>query len=303
MADDKGDNLKQENNDCPPKEVVDDDELDALLDDALSDFVKPPPKPKKVEKKTEQHDQGSDLGNFLDDDALLKMSEGWNEVLQQMSSEDPGLMEEFDSFQKQFPMGGAMGGFPGTAPEGANFDEHMKNALKDLTNNFNDLNMEGQDFGADFGGDFSEMMKEMQASMETQQGQGGAEGDTIFPEGDAFMGMMQGMMENLLTKDLLYPSLSEIKERYPSWLSENKEKLTPEDYLKYKSQNDIVVQLCDLFEQEADTDTEQTKKERTSKVVELMQKMQVFGQPPADMMAGISDSNQIPPMPQQCSVM
>ena len=116
----------------------------------------------------------------------------------------------------------------------------MKNALKDLFNNFRDLNVDGQDFS----GDFSKMMRKVQANMETQ----GAEGDDIFPEGDAFMKMMQGTMENLLSKNLLYPSLNEIKEKYPSWLKDHKEKLSPDHHLKFKSQNGIVVQLCDLFE-------------------------------------------------------
>lgn len=50
---------------------------------------------------------------------------------------------------------------------------------------------------------FEEMMKEME----------NMSGDGPLKDGDAFMGMMQGMMENLLSKDLLYPSLKEIKEK------------------------------------------------------------------------------------------
>lgn len=51
--------------------------------------------------------------------------------------------------------------------------------------------------------DFEQMMKEMQNM--------GADGTVN--DGDAFMGMMQGMMENLLSKELLYPSLKEIREK------------------------------------------------------------------------------------------
>ena len=55
---------------------------------------------------------------------------------------------------------------------------------------------------------FSELMKEMQSNMD-----GGDGDDAFLSNGDAFMGMMQGMMENLLSKDLLYPSLKEIKDK------------------------------------------------------------------------------------------
>ena len=50
------------------------------------------------------------------------------------------------------------------------------------------------------------MFKEMQAGM----GSCGGGEDT---NGGGFMGMMQGMMQNLLSKDLLYPSLKEIEDK------------------------------------------------------------------------------------------
>ena len=278
----------------PKKEIVDDDELDALLDDALQDFGKTPEPKKRTFKCESAGDEEPDLNELLNDDALLKMSEGWNEVLKEMSSEDPSLMEEFQKFQKNFPRAGG-----NSSDESApNFDNYMESALKDLESNLGGMNLEGEGMG-----DLSEMMKEMQANMGSDTKDGGSS-DEAFPDGDAFMGMMQGMMENLLSKDLLYPSLKELKENYPSWLSDNEEKLTQEDYTKYKNQNDIIIQLCDLFEEESKEDTDQIKKQRTEKVIGLMQKMQVYGQPPSDMVSGISGSSpSLPAMPQQCSVM
>ena len=46
--------------------------------------------------------------------------------------------------------------------------------------------------------------------MQAGMGSCGGSEDT---NGDGFMGMMQGMMQNLLSKDLLYPSLKEIEEK------------------------------------------------------------------------------------------
>jgi len=56
--------------------------------------------------------------------------------------------------------------------------------------------------------DFSAMFAGMSG-----MGDGAASMDDSFPDGDAFMSMMQGMMENLLSKDLLYPSLKEIRDK------------------------------------------------------------------------------------------
>lgn len=51
------------------------------------------------------------------------------------------------------------------------------------------------------------MLKQLQGEM------GGMPTEGMMPDGDSFMSMMQGMMQNLLTKDLLYPSLKEIKDK------------------------------------------------------------------------------------------
>ena len=40
------------------------------------------------------------FGNFLNDDALLKMSTDFNGVLEQMAKEDPAMMAEFQKFQE-----------------------------------------------------------------------------------------------------------------------------------------------------------------------------------------------------------
>ena len=40
------------------------------------------------------------VGNFLNDDALLKMATDFNGVLEQMAKEDPAMMAEFQKFQE-----------------------------------------------------------------------------------------------------------------------------------------------------------------------------------------------------------
>lgn len=40
---------------------------------------------------------------------------------------------------------------------------------------------------------------------------------------------MQGMMQSLLSKEVLYPSLKDILEKFPEWLRENESKITAEE--------------------------------------------------------------------------
>lgn len=45
---------------------------------------------------------------------------------------------------------------------------------------------------------------------------------------------MQGMMQSLLSKEVLYPSLKDILEKFPEWLRENESKLSPADKERYE---------------------------------------------------------------------
>ncbi|GBP58720.1 Peroxisomal biogenesis factor 19 [Eumeta japonica] len=49
-------------------------------------------------------------------------------------------------------------------------------------------------------------------------------------EGNMFVPFMQGMMQSLLSKEVLYPSLKELVDKYPVWLQENKGKIEQADH-------------------------------------------------------------------------
>lgn len=112
--------------------------------------------------------------------------------------------------------------------------------------------------------------------------------------------MLQNMMKTLLSKDLLYPSLNELKEKYPTWLEENEPKLSQEDLTRYKKQSGIVVQLVDIYDEEKETDTNEIKKQRFEKLMNLMQDMQSCGHPPKEI---VGDVDPMDLNPNQCSLM
>lgn len=104
-------------------------------------------------------------------------------------------------------------------------------------------------------------------------------------EQNAFLPFMQGMMQSLLSKEVLYPSLKDILSKYPDWLKNNEATLSAEDKERYIKQQELMQKVCEELEGEKDEDSAEVKKERFDKVLALMQTLQDHGQPPTDIVA------------------
>lgn len=81
------------------------------------------------------------------------------------------------------------------------------------------------------------------------------------------------MMQQLLSKDILHEPMKEIGARYPKWLEEHESGLSKEDFERYSRQYELIKELNSVYEDEPDNST---------KIMEIMQKMQECGQPPSD---------------------
>lgn len=88
-----------------------------------------------------------------------------------------------------------------------------------------------------------------------------------------FVPFMQGMMQGLLSKEILGPSLQDYVDRFPAYIESNRDKLSAEDVQRYESQKQLMVDVLAELNKEKDTDTPQEKTDRFSKVLELMQKV------------------------------
>ena len=102
----------------------------------------------------------------------------------------------------------------------------------------------------------------------------------------------------------------EIANIYPSWLEENKETLSDEDYSRFEKQFIIISEVCRDFEDETESSTEDDKQKRFERVLVHMQKMHELGQPPKELLLKLDPSMEsnpggVPLMPQmdQCNVM
>ncbi|KAF8103014.1 hypothetical protein N665_0189s0063 [Sinapis alba] len=81
------------------------------------------------------------------------------------------------------------------------------------------------------------------------------------------------MMQQLLSKDILHEPMKEIGARYPKWLEEHESSLNKEDFERYSRQYELIKELNSVYENEPNNAT---------KIMEIMQKMQECGQPPSD---------------------
>ncbi|XP_075988841.1 peroxisomal biogenesis factor 19 [Anticarsia gemmatalis] len=127
-------------------------------------------------------------------------------------------------------------------------------------------------------------------------------------DGNMFVPFMQGMMQSLLSKEVLYPSLKELVDKYPAWLADNKDKIDKAEYERFCKQQQLMQQVCSELEPEQESDPDDVKRKRFDTVLDLMQKMQDLGQPPTELVGDIGVPPQgfaAPPTadPSQCSLM
>ena len=94
---------------------------------------------------------------------------------------------------------------------------------------------------------------------------------------------MEQMFQMLMSKEVLYPSLLSVREKYPSWLNENKGKIGNDELNRYTQQYDIIKRICVIFESECGSDSEELKQKRFVELVALLQEMTDLGQPPQDL--------------------
>lgn len=85
--------------------------------------------------------------------------------------------------------------------------------------------------------------------------------------------IVETMMQQLLSKEILQEPMKEIGERYPKWLEDHKASLSAEEYERYSRQYILIKDLNEVYENDPSN---------FNRVVELMQKMQECGQPPND---------------------
>ncbi|KAI0055701.1 Pex19-domain-containing protein [Artomyces pyxidatus] len=123
-------------------------------------------------------------------------------------------------------------------------------------------------------------------------------------EDDALQGILEGMMGQLMGKDVLYEPLKELHDKFPGYLAEHEATLSVEDRTRYKAQQDCVTKIIAIFEDPSYSDADTVK---GAQVVALVSDMQAHGTPPPEIMGPMPPgfelgSDGLPKMPDGCVI-
>merc|ERR1712223_748967 len=257
------------------KMTSEDAELDQLLDSALEDFDNLP-KPKVPRKKAGKKEEGGNV--------LPPSEEDFMRIFESVGGQGgdvAGLQAELERL--------ASLASPDNKAKDGDIASSLAATIAQMSANTADLGKQPSE----------EELQAMFANL------GVADSGGVPPGGlgeglNNLMQMMEGMMQSLLSKDLLYPAMKELAEKYPDYLADNREKLSEEKYAAYNKQCELTRRICFKFEEEDEKkDTEAMKKERFGAIMGMMQEMQALGHPPKEL---TGETEGPPTMPQECSI-
>lgn len=290
-----------------------DEELDDLLDSALQDFQKPAPKQGVGEasrKKARPADGGGDgdaakSAPLASGEAPVTEGEGdpqhpWTAEFGQFADVMQGLLREEPQLQEQFSRIAQSANRAASASSDEEFAATLNETLRSIS-----------DTALAFGDPpTEEELSRLVGSLGLEGGGGGIGSALNGGDVPGLVSMMQGMMQNLLSKELLYPALRDIVDKYPDWLAEKRSSLPEEEYERYNRQFGLMRRVCEEFESEQAGDAAEVKQARFDRVLSLMQKMQECGHPPKDLVEispdlGLDEQGnpRIPGLPDQCAIM
>merc|ERR1712032_691516 len=223
------------------KMTSEDAELDQLLDSALEDFDNLP-KPKVSRKKTGKNHEGGGS-------VLPPSEEDFMKIFESVGGEGGDVAGLQAELERLASLAGAS--TDKKADEG-NIASSLAATIAQMTANTAELGKEPSE----------EELQSMFSSLGIADG--GVPGTAGLQDGlTNLMPMMEGVMQSLLSKDLLYPAMKEMAEKYPDYLADNRGALSEEEYAAYNKQCELTRRICFKFEEEdAEKDTEAMKKER-----------------------------------------
>ena len=103
-------------------------------------------------------------------------------------------------------------------------------------------------------------------------------------EREDFGSVVEDMMKQLLSKQIMYGPIKEICGKFPEWLAENEKKLSKKEYERYGKQYQYMQRICAVYE---------TTPDNFERITELMQDMQEYGRPPAEIVKELAPGLQL----------
>lgn len=132
--------------------------------------------------------------------------------------------------------------------------------------------------GTDASSSMKDTLDALKASGLGSHENGNGQGSTV-EEDSISSALVDGIMRQLLSKEILYQPMKEIGERYPPWLEEHKGSLDSEEYATYTRQYKYIQEICGIYESDPDN---------FNGLMALLQEMQECGQPPQEIIDELS---------------
>ncbi|XP_003691212.2 LOW QUALITY PROTEIN: peroxisomal biogenesis factor 19 [Apis florea] len=245
---------------------TEDQELNDLLDSALKDFNK--------EQKSEKEDISKvNILESMPDKNISDISEDtWTTDFIKQAA------EQFEENLQNFIQNGSDNEL------GASFQK-MAQTVANVIND--EDNFDKDTVSTDFKSAIARALNDLSATSENLQSE--ADLSDIFgqvsleDDPGAILPFMQGMLQHLLSKEILYPSLKELIEKYSEWLEEKKTTVSSNDLQRFTKQLKLMQQVCTELDKEKDDDTEEIKRKRFETIISLMQEVQACGQLPEEL--------------------
>lgn len=284
--------------DSPDVDQDADAELAALMNSALDDFEKQKSVPRSsrnapVVLTPDTRSQGDSESIRSDSEQEQppfdpEMMREVDDIFKNMMSQDPMLKEHWERLTDSCSRAGKSRDsspclipyFHPSAENGS--EEDFEKSLQDTLKKMSD-NMQSLPKNADIP---EEEMAKIWSNLGMNGESAAANGSGILPD---IMPLVTNMMQNLLSKDILYPALKELTEKYPLWLDQNSSSLSDEDLERFEKQLGLMKQVVSEFEAESPSDSDDTKKTRFQKILTTMQQMQECGAPPKDLVGEVPD--------------
>ncbi|CAG8449320.1 10375_t:CDS:2 [Ambispora leptoticha] len=271
--------------------VDEDDDLDNLLDDVLDNFsnvtvsssaktnilnggsasnapTNNAPTNNASLSSPELEDSSNGLG--LEDEEYAQQFTAEMEALVKKLGDPEELRQTFEAFLKNdyTESTETTGGVNSSGNTKKSFQETINQTLNKLQKSSDQVDAEvsEEDANEEF---LAEMMRQMEG----------------LPYNGDIQDMFEKVMEQLTSKDILYEPMKHIATKYPEWLKDNKDKISQEEYERYKRQSDYIQKIAAYFEA---PDYDEKNEQQNKELVDLMQKLQDFGQPPAGVLADLA---------------
>lgn len=162
-----------------------------------------------------------------------------------------------------------------TAGKPTSFEETIKKAMENI--NQGGSNAGGGSDGMP--GDLAALLQQLSTDPSALDGLEGLGDDD-----DELGGLLDGMMAQLMSKEVLEEPMGELAQKYPEYLANPPKDVSAADLEKYKKQHELVKQIVDVFKRPNYEDSVDGKE-----VARLVGEMQDLGGPPNEIMGELPE--------------